>query len=80
MQEQTQEQKLLEQVTQLKARLFDTEDVLRNTQEQAQNIIGLVVDSLDLQVESLEDFVKAVQALKKEVPAEVEAESLPKAD
>jgi hypothetical protein len=70
----TKTQELEQNLATLKARLFDTQEALTQSQGQSQALVELVVDSLSLEVTSIEEFVEAVKAFKP-VEAEVEPEA-----
>lgn len=54
------------QITHLKARVFDLQEAVTSEAQRTQDVISLVVQSLNLEVNDLEEFVEAVQAFKVE--------------
>jgi hypothetical protein len=52
-------------IAQLKVRLFDTQESLQNSVNNAHGFIALVVDVLDLEVKTYGDLLEALEALRK---------------
>ena len=52
-----------QEILELKGRVLDLTDALSAAQTQTKQIVALVVETFDLKVETLDDFVKAVKAI-----------------
>lgn len=65
-----------EEITTLKARLFDAEEALKLHQGNFNQLVGFLMQRLNIQAETLQEFVEKLEAYFPELPEEEAQEDI----